>query len=184
MDYVNRVKQKVRELVNNANQSVAHRMDHLERVIAYANQIADKCANVDREVMTLAILLHDVNQSYKGKANHVVLSKQLAEQILNEVGCPNDKLNRVLKIISEHSTEHIDDIKPSSLEAKVIFDADKIDGLGATGIARVFCLFGQVGKGPLEALAWYRMKISKSIQNLQTQEGKRNFSLNIYLTNA
>ena len=63
--------------------------------------------------------------------------------------------------------------KPKSLEAKILFDADKLDGLGASGIARVFALFGQRGLDPEKAIEWYEKKIEIALKNLQTKEAKK-----------
>ncbi len=76
-----------------------------------------------------------------------------------------------MQIISEHSTERLANW-PTTIEAKILFDADKLDGLGASGIARVFALFGQKGKTLLEAVSWYLHKIELSKENMQTEEGR------------
>jgi uncharacterized protein len=57
-----------------------------------------------------------------------------AEKILWDLGYPEDERPRVLVAISEHSSE--DDSSPASLDAKLLFDADKLDGLGAVGISK------------------------------------------------
>jgi uncharacterized protein len=57
-----------------------------------------------------------------------------AEKILRDLGYPEDKRPRVMEAIAEHSSE--DDSSPSSLDAKLLFDADKLDGLGAVGISK------------------------------------------------
>ncbi len=175
MDFVKLVKSKVATLLNSDTQSVAHRLDHIERVLKHAEAIACQYPEVDMEVLRLSILLHDIDEPYNKKSNHVALSMRKAESVLSKIGYPKSGIEKVITIISEHSTEHIDEVKPSSLEARILFDADKLDGVGASGIARVFSLFGQSGKTPLEAIAWYRMKIEKSLSNMQTEEGKQLF---------
>jgi len=99
----------------------------------------------------------------------------MIETILLEEGCSDERAKQVLEIIAQHSTEHVETVKPTSNEAKVLFDADKLDGMGVIGIARVFALFGQMGKSPIEAIAWYRNKISLAHHHLQTEEGRRLF---------
>ena len=175
MSILNKVERAVKEHVSRSEQSVAHRMDHLRRVLRNAQIISASYAKVDNEVLSLAVLLHDVEQPHDKKADHVKLSVAAAGDILEAAGVPQSTRTRVLAAISEHSTELIERRQPTSLEARILFDADKIDGLGPTGIARVFALFGQMGKPPVEAVSWYRQKIEKSKQNLQTPEGRRLF---------
>jgi uncharacterized protein len=77
-----------------------------------------------------------------------------------------------LDLIREHSTEHISTVRPSTIEAKILFDADKLDGLGAFGILRVFMLSRQVGRSLPDAIRWYRKKIAIATPNMQTPEGR------------
>lgn len=175
MSLLKRVETAVEEHMSRSTQSVAHRMDHLRRVVRNARAIASGYPDVDYEILELAALLHDVEQPPDRKAEHVELSLVEAANILSAAGASAETRTRVLSAISEHSTELIGRTRPSSLEARILFDADKIDGLGCTGIARVFALFGQLGRSPLEALPWYRAKIRTSIENMQTPEGRREF---------
>jgi uncharacterized protein len=169
----NDVKCEVIKRVNHPGQSVAHRFDHLERVMRNARKIAATIEGVDYEILELAVLLHDVDQPAGRKAEHVELSLLAAEEILRQAGCPSDRANAVLAVIAEHSTEHVRTVKPSTDEAKILFDADKIDGLAAMGIARVFSLFGQMGFPPSDAIRWYRSKIEVALEYIQTDEGRR-----------
>jgi uncharacterized protein len=147
----------------------------VERVMRNALSIALTMKDVDNELLELAVLLHDVNQPAGRKKEHVELSIRTAEKILLEEGCTRERVRQVLGVIAQHSTEHIETVKPTSTEARILFDADKLDGLGAAGIARVFALFGQMGRLPCEAIPWYREKISISLEHLQTEEGRRLF---------
>jgi|SRR6187402_79583 len=170
-----RVREAAFQTVNRPEQSIAHRSDHLERVMFTAKFIASKMNDIDHELLELAVLLHDVNQPVGRKQEHVELSMRSAEKILLDEGCSGDRATQVLRIISEHSTEHIEVVKPTSNEARILFDADKIDGLGATGIARVFAMFGQMGRPPIKAIPWYRKKIDLSLNHLQTEAGRSLF---------
>jgi uncharacterized protein len=167
------VRSEVIRHLNNSAQSVAHRFDHLERVMRNARMIAATIEGVDCEILELAVLLHDVEQPSGKKSEHVELSLRAAETILQQAGCPSDRAKYVLNVIAEHSTEHVRTVQPSTNEAKILFDADKLDGLGAVGIARVFGLFGQMDKAPFEAIDWYKKKIHIALEYIQTDEGRR-----------
>jgi len=158
-------------LQKSINQSVAHRWEHAERVWKEALNIADEEDVVYLEVLKIAALLHDIDHPYNKKKEHVQRSVRKARQILMEVGYPNDKLKRVLEAISTHSSE---DVKaPKTIEGRILLDADKLDGVGATGIARVLTFCGQCGMTPNQALKWYKIKIKKAAPLLQTIKGRR-----------
>ena len=164
-----------RELANRPDQSLAHRADHLERVYECSLEMAElieKQENIvlDREALALAALLHDIHQPYDRKREHARLSAERAGELLHSLGYPSERIPKIQLLMTEHSSE--DDTLPSSWEGKILFDADKLDGLGAIGIARVFARCGQLGLTPSEALAWYEKKIAKALPMLQTQVAK------------
>jgi uncharacterized protein len=171
-DICRQVEAKVRALLDNDRQSVAHRFDHIMRVLANAEAIAKFHPEADREILTLAVLLHDIDQPFDDKANHVAYSAMAAEKILSELAYPADRIRRVVQVIREHSTETIEVSKPTSIEARILFDADKIDGVGAFGILRVFALSQQMGRPIPESIAWYRRKIDTALAHMQTPEGR------------
>jgi uncharacterized protein len=165
------LEERVRKLVEADQQSIAHRMDHLNRVARNAQAILKHYPKADAEILYLGVLLHDVDQPFNDKANHVARSAVLAERLLSEIGYPPDRIARVLDVIREHSTEHISAVQPSTIEARILFDADKLDGLGAFGILRVFALSQQVGRSLPDTIRWYRKKIAIAMPNMQTPEG-------------
>jgi uncharacterized protein len=167
------VKSAVMRRLDRSEQSTAHRFDHIERVMRHARRIAATIEGIDLEILELAVLLHDVEQPAGRKAEHVALSLAVAEQILREAGCPEPRAKQVLQVIAEHSSEHVEATPPTTDEARVLFDADKLDGLGAIGVARVFSLFGQMDRPPLEAIGWYRGKIEVALAHIQTEAGRR-----------
>lgn len=166
------VEERVSRLVETERQSDAHRMDHLNRVARNARSILTFYPEADAEILYLAVLLHDVDQPFNDKENHVMRSAAAAQRILTEIGYPPARVARVLELIREHSTEHIGSIKPSTIEAKILFDADKLDGLGPFGILRVFALARQVGRSLPDTIHWYRTKIAVAMPNIQTPEGR------------
>jgi uncharacterized protein len=166
------VKERVRALVESERQSDAHRMDHLDRVARNARSILACYGDADAEIVYLAVLLHDVDQPFDDKANHVARSAALAERLLTEIDYPSARRNRVLELIGEHSTETISLARPSTIEAKILFDADKLDGLGPFGILRVFALSRQLGRSLPDSIRWYRGKIAIAMPHMQTPEGR------------
>jgi uncharacterized protein len=163
---------RVRLLVDTERQSVAHRMDHLERVARNARNIMVSYPETDTEILLLAVLLHDVEQPFDDKAGHVARSATVAERLLGEIVYPTERTARVLQVIREHSSEHVTTTPPTSIEAKILFDADKLDGLGPHGILRVFQLSQQMGRPLADSIVWYRGKIAVAGAHVQTEQGR------------
>jgi len=177
-DLIERIKERVKvHLGNNLGvenkQSVAHRWEHILRVERNALQIASNYEGVNLEALQIASILHDVDQPYDKKKEHARASAILARKFLSEEGAKEELTELVSKIIEEHSSEDLDLGGPKIIESKILFDADKLDGLGAVGIARAFAYKGQCGVTPEDAISWYEKKIEIAENNLQTEEGKR-----------
>ncbi len=166
------IESRVRDLIETERQSVAHRIDHLQRVARNARAIMASHPDADAEILYLAVLLHDVDQPFDDKKNHVSRSAKLAEQLLAEIDYPPARTARVLEAIREHSTENVTDAPPTTVEARILFDADKLDGLGPHEILRVFALSRQMSRPLAETIAWYRGKIAVASANIQTPEGR------------
>ena len=166
------VRERISAEYNRADQSVAHRMDHIERVLANARAIVVHFPDADGEILTLAVLLHDVTSPFNRREQHVKLSINTARRILNGIRYPLERADQVLTIIAEHSTDDLKTGDLSSVEARILFDADKLDGLGPSGIARAFAQAGQSGLAPPGAVAWYRKKIETAIRNMKTDPGR------------
>ncbi|MEM1557030.1 MAG: HD domain-containing protein [Thermoproteota archaeon] len=110
---------------------------HAERVYRMCMKIMEKEGG-DPEVLTAAALLHDIGVSYeleKGM-DHSEKSAEIAGEILYEIGFPRDKIIRVQEAIRQHRFRN--GIKATTLEAKILQDADRLDAIGAIGIARTF----------------------------------------------
>jgi uncharacterized protein len=120
-----------------------HDFYHTMRVYKTAVQIAVR-ENADILTVQLAALLHDVDDiklsptTYSVKKNAVDFMKQnkLSDEIINSV----------CKIIEEVSFAGTDSVVPSSIEGKCVQDADRLDAIGAVGIARAFAYGGNKGR--------------------------------------
>ncbi len=139
----------------------AHNMDHVMRVYNLCSVLAES-EEVDIEVIKAAALLHDIGRAkedadHSGKTDHAILSGEMAIPILKELGFSNDKIEIIKECITQH--RYRSGNKPKTLEAKILFDADKLDTLGAIGIARSF---GWVGRN--NARIYSKVEINSYIE--------------------
>jgi len=151
--------------------SLCHGVDHVLRVRDLALAIAEKVREpVDREVLELAALLHDIGR-LSVATNHAERSAEIARILLELAGYPHDKIDMVVKAILAHSyTSHVEAL---SIEAKILSDADKLDALGAIGIARVFAYSGEMGRSIEDSVQHFYSKILNLINTMYISEAKR-----------
>ena len=123
----------------------SHDFLHVTRVYNLCLKIAKYEQNVDLEILKLAALLHDIARLKEdfdetGKIRHEVEGAKMAEEILTKFNFPKEKIKKVKECIISHRFRGGNE--PKTIEAKILFDADKIDVVGATGIARTFISAG------------------------------------------
>jgi uncharacterized protein len=140
---------KILEIVQERLTCSAHNLDHVLRVHNLCLLIAKDEENVDLEILIPAALLHDIarveeSQDNSGKIDHAVLGCEIAEDILRELEYEKEKIDKIKHCISAHRFRTGNE--PKTIEAKILFDSDKLDIIGATGIARSFMLAGQFGQ--------------------------------------
>ena len=116
-----------------------HDFDHVLRVYRIAERLAD-AEGADLDIVRAAALLHDSVGSAPGgegnaRAEHHIASAAFAGEVLAQKGWPEEKIKAVQHCIRGHRFRGKED-KPETLEAQVLFDADKLDVLGAIGAAR------------------------------------------------
>jgi len=126
-----------------ANDAV-HGFDHIQRVLALAKIIAER-ENADWEIVQAAVLLHDARlpaanpptpeKGISQRNHHHENSARLAAAILRRAGWDSQRIKAVSHCIRSHRYRCATE-KPVSLEAKILFDADKLDAIGAVGAAR------------------------------------------------
>ena len=104
-----------------------HGFDHIERVYVLCEQIGQR-EGADMEILLAAALLHDAQGSHPEEGNrkgHHIQSAGFAGDVLSELGWPIGKIKAVQHCIRAHRFRGGE--KPASLEAKVLFDADKLE---------------------------------------------------------
>ncbi len=154
------------EVVKN-KPGAAHGLDHVERVYRLALEIGKK-EGADVEVIEISAILHDIERD---KNNHAVESARYAKKILLRMSYPEEIIERVVHCIESHSFSS--GIKPRTLEAKVLSDADKLDAMGATGIARAFMFAGETGRDIQASLEHFETKLLRLQSMLYTETARK-----------
>ncbi len=138
-----------------------HGFDHILRVYRLAERIA-RAEGADLEIVRAAVLLHDSTQhsnfdrrqaggkeaadlNGKPRENHQYSSAEFARQVLVGEGWPEERIEAVLHCIRAHRFRD-DREAPHTLEARVLFDADKLDAIGAIGAARAVAYAARAGQ--------------------------------------
>ena len=149
--------------------SGGHDAAHSIRVYRNAMMIADAECACSREIVALAALLHDADDhklfSTSDNAN--------ARAFLRENQVPSEMADRICEVINAVSFSQNKDRRPETIEAKVVQDADRLDAIGAIGIARTFAYGGEHGR-PLEDSVQHfydKLLLLKDLMN--TEAGKK-----------
>ena len=116
-----------------------HDFDHVRRVLALAERIA-AAEGADLAIVRTAALLHDMAESEDREQHHLLGAARARELLAGE---SPEFVDAVAHAIEAHRFRH--DPEPQTLEAKVLSDADKLDSIGAIGVARAFAFAGEAG---------------------------------------
>jgi uncharacterized protein len=116
-----------------------HDFDHVLRVLLVARQIA-QAEGADLAVVCTAALLHDVGEC-EGRRDHHLRGAVMARELLQDE--PSEFVEAVAHAIEAHRFRA--EPAPRTLEAQVVSDADKLDAIGAIGVARAFAHAGSRG---------------------------------------
>ena len=133
-------------LINQCSLDTAHDLAHIHRVVANAKTLL-KTESADRDIVITSAWLHDCVVLPKNHPQRKSASKLAADKaitFLKTTDFRQSKLDPVHHAIIAHS--YSADISPETLEAKIVQDADRLDALGAIGIARCFLVGGQIDR--------------------------------------
>jgi len=185
---VSRIREEAGAFFRSARGS--HDWDHTERVYRLCQRIGRK-EKADLGVLRLAALLHDIGREEedrsRGRICHGKSGAALAREILKRRGCDPATVRAVVHCIGTHRFRRGG--APRTLEARVLFDADKLDSIGAVGIGRAFLFAGEIGARLHDreidvaktkpytredtAYREYLVKLSRVRDRMTTQEGRR-----------
>ena len=139
MNVINSLKQEVRALMINDS---AHDFAHIMRVFKNAQKICKK-ENANEKLVLSAVLLHDIisyPKSDKRSRLSSIKSAEESKKILKKFNFTKEEIKIVSDAIRDHSFSR--NKIPATLEGKILQDADRLDAIGAIGIARVFAVGG------------------------------------------
>lgn len=179
----------------NVGEDPAHDLDHLQRVwrtakaLASTETLTSPGTSVNMLVVLAASLLHDivnVPKDHPDRSRASRLSADLADDLLRDMGFPEALLPPTRHAIEAHS--YSAGIEPLTIEAKIVQDSDRLESLGAIGIARCFATSGLMkralfhGEDPLAqtrplddlqyALDHFEAKLFRLPETMQTMAGR------------
>jgi uncharacterized protein len=121
--------------------SSGHDIYHTIRVHDLARTISSEEGG-DERIVRLAALLHDVDDRKMFGDNGFCNAKRF----MDSEGIPSEDQDKICRIISQVSFKGKDSVTPDTLEGKIVQDADRMDAIGAIGIARAFAYGGSRGR--------------------------------------
>jgi uncharacterized protein len=172
------------------NSASSHNWEHTCRVYDLCRHIG-QVEGADLETLMIAAYLHDVGRPWqdqsKGAVCHAEKGAEIARALLDKYSISSERKDNIIHCIRAHRFRG--NCQPATLEAKTLFDADKLDSIGAIGIGRAFQFAGEVGAkfhNPsvnLEETAPYtkedtasrefKLKLSGIKDRMLTAEGRR-----------
>ena len=168
----------------------SHDWEHTHRVYNLCMRIG-KVERAEMEVLKFSAYLHDVGRPHqdesKGTICHAEKGAEMAMTLLEEYPIPPEQKANIIHSIRSHRFRG--KWKPKTLEAKILFDADKLDAIGAIGIGRAFQFAGEMGAklhnphvSPEHTEAYteedtgyreFKLTLSKIKDRMLTEEGRR-----------
>ncbi|MDD5627025.1 MAG: HD domain-containing protein [Patescibacteria group bacterium] len=131
--------------------SGCHDWSHVERVLKLALHLGRR-EKADLGILEVAALLHDIGRREEMKAKgafcHAEAGSALAQKILGKYKFNKDTVRNIIHCIRTHRFRDRRNV-PKTIEAKALFDADKLDSIGAVGLGRAFLFAGGPGSGNL-----------------------------------
>ena len=146
-----------------------HDLDHSIRVYNNAVNISKSYTDADVLIIVLASLLHDADDHklFDTKNN------ENARRFMKDQNISEEYMNRICDVINSVSFSKNKGVKPSTLEGCIVQDADRLDALGAIGIARTFAYGGRNNRSLVESIKHFHEKLLLLKDQMNTPEAKR-----------
>ena len=140
---MNQLKEAVQKIYDQFDAS--HDFQHIERVLQNAESILAEEPEADHEIVRIAVLLHDVSD----------------KKYSDTLNLSEDKKLHIKEIIESVSFNGGNEVEAKSIEAKIVRDADRLDAIGAVGIARTFAFGGAKGRKLYDDAEEVRIQMSE-----------------------
>ncbi len=183
-----KIKRLAKKMFDGARGS--HDWGHTLRVTQLCERIGVE-EGADMDVLTVAAYLHDIGRRHQDASNGIVChaekGAEMAQPIVDALPLTQDQKDNIVHCIRAHRFRG--NHPPKTTEAKVLFDADKLDAIGAIGVARAYLFAGEVGArlhnpgidvsetAPYSkedtGFREYKLKLCKIRDRILTEEGKR-----------
>ena len=150
------------------DEATGHDFEHTMRVYRTAVDIANNYPEKNMFYIELAALLHDVDDDKIFSTGE----NENAKKFLKSQKVEQKDIVEIIKIINQVSFSKNKDKKPSSLEACIVQDADRLDAIGAIGIARAFAYGGRNGRPLQDSIDHFYDKLLLIKYRLNTKEAK------------
>ena len=168
---IEEITEQAKEYINKLfqNNSDGHDAAHSIRVYTNARKIAEEYPECDLTVVSLAALLHDVDDhKLFDTANNMNARTFLKDrQVVDPI------IERICEVINGVSFSKNRGRRPSTLEGQIVQDADRLDAMGAIGIARTFAYGGKVGRPLEDSLQHFDDKLLLLKDEMNTEVAKR-----------
>jgi uncharacterized protein len=161
----------VKEILSNSpEQCKGHDFPHILRVYEIGKEIGQK-ENADMNILKPSLLLHDIVSPSDKREEHATISANYARYILSTFNYNPEDIEKIYSAIISHSRSSNNSPDPISLEAKILYDADKVDGVGKQAIKRVERMFADMKEGS----EWYLNRILDVLKNepMYTELGQK-----------
>ena len=149
--------------------SGGHDVDHTMRVYRNTLLIAEHEPDCDRQIAVLAALLHDADDYKLFKTEN----NENARTFLSENLVAPERIDQICDVINSVSFSRNKGKAPETPEGKVVQDADRLDAIGAVGIARTFAFGGEHGRSMQESIQHFYDKLLKLKGLMNTETGKK-----------
>lgn len=144
-----------------------HDYEHTLRVYNLCVKLAE-LEGADVEVLKAASLLHDIARPLEstGSVSHSVKGAEIARNILKQTDFPETKIEKVCKVIRKHRFSERGEAQ--EIEEKILQDSDRLDAMGAIGIARAFMFGGENGRSLKESIEHFHDKLLRLRDKMYT----------------
>ena len=151
-----------------AGNAGGHDTAHTLRVYKNAMAIADTEPGCDREVVALAALLHDADDHKLFQTEH----NENARRFLSAQNLSAERMEAVVEAVNAVSFSQNRGRRPATLEGRIVQDADRLDAIGAIGIARTFAYGGEHGRALSDSVQHFYDKLLLLKDEMNTESAK------------